>query len=105
MNPTARDCVDDLWKGTVLRSVTSTSDGKELNLRISAQHALLVKRAGIICEALVGTVAGWAGGAFCGGVGQAVRAGMAAHRMAKGDERPLGRRGHGCSAISHFTVS
>ncbi|KAF8298145.1 hypothetical protein TcYC6_0077940 [Trypanosoma cruzi] len=88
MNPTARDCVDDLWKDTVLRSVTSTSDGKELNLRNSAQHALLVKRAGIICGAMEVPVAGWAGGAFCGGVGQAVSAGMAVHRMAKGNQRP-----------------
>ncbi|RNC52512.1 hypothetical protein TcCL_ESM10245, partial [Trypanosoma cruzi] len=88
MNSTARGCVDDLWKDTVLRSVTSTSDGKELNLRISAQHALLVKMAGIICGAMEVPVAGWAGGAFCGGVGQAVRTEMAVHRMAKGKERP-----------------
>ncbi|KAF8276334.1 hypothetical protein TcBrA4_0129800 [Trypanosoma cruzi] len=83
MNPTARDCVDDLWKGTVLRPVTSTSDGNEMNLRISVQHALLVKKTGIICEALEGPVAGWAGGG-----GQAVSAGMAVHRMAKETERP-----------------
>ncbi|KAF8295749.1 hypothetical protein TcBrA4_0069760 [Trypanosoma cruzi] len=46
-----------------------------MNLRNSAQHALLVKKTCIICEALEGTVAGWSGGAFCGGVGQAVSAG------------------------------
>ncbi|RNF18005.1 hypothetical protein TcG_05637, partial [Trypanosoma cruzi] len=88
MNPTACDCVGEPWKDTVLRSVTSTSDGNEMNLRISAQRALLVKKTGIICRALEVPVAGWAGGAFCGGVGQAVSVGMVVHRMVKGTECP-----------------
>ncbi|KAF8280687.1 hypothetical protein TcBrA4_0093660 [Trypanosoma cruzi] len=83
VDPTARDCVGEPWKDTVLRSVTSTSDGNEMNLRISAQRALLVKKTGIICRALEVPVAGWAGG-----VGQAVSVGMVVHRMVKGTECP-----------------
>ncbi|KAF8288173.1 hypothetical protein TcBrA4_0013700 [Trypanosoma cruzi] len=73
-----------------------------MNLRISVQHALLVKKTGSIYEVLEGTVAGCSGGAFCGGVGQAVKAVMAVHRMVKGNERPLWRRGNVCSAISQY---
>ncbi|KAF8289209.1 hypothetical protein TcBrA4_0000920 [Trypanosoma cruzi] len=77
MNPTARDCVGELWENAA-KTRHLDERRKEIEFADFLQRALLVERAFILSKALEGPV----------------RTEMAVHRMAKTKERPGGRRGH-----------
>ncbi|EKF27970.1 hypothetical protein MOQ_008297 [Trypanosoma cruzi marinkellei] len=104
INPTARNCVGELWKDTVLRPVASTSEGNELSLRTFSQRALLVKRAVILCKALEGPVAVWTGGCLLRRSWRSRQGGDGAssHGQSKGMPRRTPRPR---SAVSHFIVT